>query len=46
MEIGYMRVSTGDQNPDAQRDALIRVGVAAENLYVDHTSGTRSFRPQ
>lgn len=41
-----MRVSTVDQNPDAQRDALIRAGVAAENLYVDHPSGTKSSRPQ
>ncbi|MEB3369614.1 recombinase family protein [Saccharopolyspora mangrovi] len=46
MEIGYMRVSTGDQNPDAQRDALIRAGVAEENIYVDHTSGAKSSRPQ
>jgi DNA invertase Pin-like site-specific DNA recombinase len=46
MEIGYMLVSTGDQNPDAQRDALIRAGVAEENLYVDYTSGAKSSRPQ
>ncbi|WP_298176021.1 helix-turn-helix domain-containing protein [Saccharomonospora sp.] len=39
MEIGYMRVSTGDQNPDAQRDALIRAGVAEfqRNLIVANT---------
>lgn len=41
-----MLVSTGDQNPDAQRDALIRAGVAEENLYVDYTSGAKSSRPQ
>ena len=41
-----MRVSTGDQNPDAQRDALIRAGVAEENIYVDYTSGAKSSRPQ
>ena len=41
-----MRVSTDDQNPDAQRDALLRAGVAEENLYVDYTSGAKSSRPQ
>lgn len=30
MEIGYIRVSTDDQNPDAQRDALLRASVAAQ----------------
>ena len=46
MKIGYARVSTDDQNPDAQRDALLRAGVSAEHLYVDHTSGAKSSRPQ
>ena len=41
-----MRVSTDEQNPDAQRDALLRAGVAEDNLYVDHTSGAKSSRPQ
>jgi DNA invertase Pin-like site-specific DNA recombinase len=43
---GYCRVSTADQNPDAQRDALIRAGVEPAHLYVDHTSGAKSSRPQ
>jgi DNA invertase Pin-like site-specific DNA recombinase len=43
---GYARVSTADQNPDAQRDALIRAGVAPEQLYLDVTSGAKSSRPQ
>jgi DNA invertase Pin-like site-specific DNA recombinase len=42
---GYARVSTADQNPDAQRDALIRAGVPPEHLYIDHTSGAKSSRP-
>jgi DNA invertase Pin-like site-specific DNA recombinase len=42
---GYCRVSTADQNPDAQRDALIRAGVAPDQLYLDHTSGAKSSRP-
>lgn len=46
MLIGYARVSTGDQNPDAQRDALLRAGVEPSNLYIDHTSGAKSSRPQ
>lgn len=43
---GYARVSTADQSPDAQRDALVRAGVAPEQLYLDHTSGAKSSRPQ
>lgn len=46
MLVGYARVSTGDQDPQAQRDALARAGVEAGHLYVDHTSGARSSRPQ
>lgn len=46
MLLGYARVSTGDQDPQAQRDALARAGVDAAHLYVDHTSGARSSRPQ
>ncbi len=41
-----MRVSTDEQNPHAQRDALIRAGVDEDNLYVDHTSGAKSSRLQ
>jgi DNA invertase Pin-like site-specific DNA recombinase len=43
---GYCRVSTTDQNPDAQRDALIRAGVDPAHLYIDHTSGAKSSRPR
>src|SRR5947209_4236624 len=32
---GYGRVSTADQNPDAQRDALLRAGVHPDQLYLD-----------
>ena len=46
MLIGYARVSTDEQNPEAQLDALRRAGVAEQNLYVDHTSGAKSSRPQ
>lgn len=46
MLIGYARISTDEQNPHAQCDALRRAGVDEENLYVDHTSGATSSRPQ
>jgi DNA invertase Pin-like site-specific DNA recombinase len=44
--IGYARVSTADQNPDHQVDALRRAGVAARDVYVDHASGAKASRPQ
>lgn len=34
--VGYARVSTDTQDLTAQRDALDRLGVAAERVYVDH----------
>ena len=46
MLLGYARVSTGDQNPDHQTDALARAGVAAGAVYLDHASGTKTSRPQ
>jgi DNA invertase Pin-like site-specific DNA recombinase len=42
---GYCRASTADQNPDAQRDALLRAGVHPDQLDLDHTSGAKSSRP-
>jgi DNA invertase Pin-like site-specific DNA recombinase len=41
---GYGRVSTGDQNPDSQRDALKRAGV--DELFVDTFTGTKTSRPE
>ncbi|MGO9900694.1 MAG: recombinase family protein [Solirubrobacteraceae bacterium] len=38
-------VSTADQNPDHQVDALRRAGVAAKDIYVDHASGAKASRP-
>jgi len=43
---GYARVSTADQNPDHQIDALRRAGVAHDEIYVDHASGAKASRPQ
>ncbi len=44
--IGYARVSTDEQDLTAQRDALARLGVAPERIYVDHgLTGTSRARP-
>ncbi|GAB2775044.1 hypothetical protein GCM10027073_04700 [Streptomyces chlorus] len=41
MLIGYARVSTADQNPDHQIDALLRAGVDRDNIHVDTASGAK-----
>ena len=46
MLFGYARVSTADQNPDHQIDALERAGVAREDIYIDHASGAKASRPE
>jgi DNA invertase Pin-like site-specific DNA recombinase len=44
--IGYARVSTDAQDVTGQRDALDRLGVAPERIYVDHgLTGTNRDRP-
>lgn len=43
MRIGYGRVSTRDQNPDAQRDALAAAG--CEDVFIDKASGKLTRRP-
>ncbi len=45
MLIGYMRVSTTDQNTDLQRDALVNAGVAERDIYIDKASGKQDDRP-
>ena len=42
---GYARVSTADQDPALQLDALRRAGVDEGHLVVDHVSGSKTSRP-
>jgi DNA invertase Pin-like site-specific DNA recombinase len=43
MLIGYIRVSTDDQNLDLQRDAVIKAG--CEKIFEDKIGGAKSSRP-
>ncbi len=42
---GYARVSTADQDPAAQIEALRLAGVDDEHLVVEHVSGAKTARP-
>ncbi|WP_406325772.1 recombinase family protein [Streptomyces sp. NBC_01617] len=46
MDFGYARVSTADQNPDHQIDALLRAGVNEQNVHIDYASGAKASRPE
>lgn len=44
MLIGYARISTADQNPALQRDALLSAG--CERIFEETASGAKTDRPQ
>lgn len=44
--LGYVRVSTGHQNTDRQREALLKAGVAPRDIFTDKQSGKDFSRPQ
>jgi DNA invertase Pin-like site-specific DNA recombinase len=43
---GYARVSTVEQNPDHQIDALEKAGVEREHIFLDRASGAKASRPE
>ena len=44
MLVGYIRVSTDDQNLNLQKDALLKFGVDERNIFSDKTSGSKDKR--
>ena len=43
---GYIRVSSKDQNPERQNEALIKYGISKKNIFTDYVSGKDFNRPQ
>ena len=45
-EYGYIRISSKEQNPDRQFDAMKSRGIILRNIYVDRQSGKDFNRPE
>ena len=45
-EYGYVRISSKDQNPNRQIDAMMAQGLKTENIFVDMISGKDFKRPE
>ncbi len=43
--VGYVQVSTTDQDVQLQVDALFAAGCAKNNIFIDYLSGVRTERP-
>jgi len=43
---GYIRVSSKEQNPDRQEDALLKAGVEKDYIFMDKMSGKDFDRPE
>ena len=43
---GYVRVSSKEQNPDRQLDALMERGISRNRIFIDRMSGKDFHRPQ
>ena len=43
---GYARVSTREQNPDSQQDALAAAGIEPGNIVIERVSGKLASRPR
>lgn len=46
MKIGYLRISTKEQNEERQRHALLEIGVPNRNIYIDKQTGTNFDREE
>ena len=46
MKVGYVRVSTIEQNEQRQIQALVHLGVEEKHIYIDKLSGKDTKRPQ
>lgn len=42
---GYIRVSTSDQNPDRQHDAMLTLGISERDIFAEKMSGKDFERP-